>query len=112
MTLTQFIKKYLGTKVDFDGRNGPQCVDLARRYFADVLEIPQPPSVEGAKDLIKNSGQLAVTKESVLADYTRGDVLVWDAAGRTATVMLQYWFPCTTRNILLYWNRTALSRTA
>lgn len=80
MTLTQFIKKYLGTKVDFDGRDGPQCVDLARRYFADVLEIPQPPSVEGAKDLIKNSGQLAVTKESVLADYTRGDVLVWDAS--------------------------------
>ncbi len=81
MTLTQFIKKYLGTKVDFDGRFGAQCVDLFRQYCAEVLEAPQPPAVEGAKDLIKKPGVLSVTKDSVLADYSRGDVLIWGAAG-------------------------------
>ena len=37
ISLTQFIKKYLGTKVDYDGHNGPQCVDLARQYYDEVL---------------------------------------------------------------------------
>ncbi len=79
MTLTQFIKKYLGTKVDYDGTFGAQCVDLFRLYCAEVLNVPQPPAVDGAKDLIKNSGVLAVTKDSVLADYSCGDVLIWGA---------------------------------
>lgn len=80
MTLTQFIKKYLGTKVDFDGKFGPQCVDLFRQYCSEVLEVPQLPAVEGAKDLIKNPGKLSVTKDSSLADYSRGDVLIWGAS--------------------------------
>lgn len=79
MTLTQFIKKNVGAKVDFDGAFGAQCVDLYRRYCADVLEVPQSPSVEGAKDIIDNPGALAVTRDSALADYSRGDVLVWGA---------------------------------
>ena len=79
MTLTQFIKKYQGTKVDFDGKFGAQCVDLFRQYCAEVLEVPQPPAVEGAKDIIKNPGKLSVTKDSLLADYSRGDVLIWGA---------------------------------
>ena len=79
MTLTQFIKKHLGTKVDFDGKFGPQCVDLFRQYCAEVLDVPQPPAVEGAKDLISTRGSLAVTMDSILADYSRGDVLVWDS---------------------------------
>lgn len=79
MTLTQFIKKYLGTKVDFDGKFGSQCVDLYRQYCADVLEVPKTPAVEGAKDLIENPGTLKVTKDSALADYSRGDVLIWGA---------------------------------
>lgn len=80
ISLTQFIKKYLGTKVDFDGKFGPQCVDLARQYCSEVLEVPQFPPVEGAKDIIKNPGKLKLIKEDVLADYSRGDILVWDAS--------------------------------
>ena len=80
LTLTQFIKKYLGTKVDFDGKLGPQCVDLARQYYSEVLEVPQFPPVEGAKDIIKNPGKLKVIKEDALADYSSGDVLVWGAS--------------------------------
>ncbi len=79
MTLTQFIKKYLGTKVDFDGKFGPQCVDLFRQYCSEVLNVSQTPAVVGAKDIIKNPGKLKVTKESTLADYSPGDVLIWGA---------------------------------
>ena len=87
LTLTQFIKKYLGTKVDykdenFKGDNSFQCVDLARLYYKEVLNIPQFPALGadgGAKDIIKNPGGLAVTKDSKLADYSRGDILVWGA---------------------------------
>lgn len=80
ISLTQFIKKYLGTKVDYDGKFGAQCVDLFRQYCCEVLDVPQLPPVEGAKDLIKNSGKLSVTKDSALADYSRGDVLIWGAS--------------------------------
>ena len=79
ISLTQFIKKYLGTKVDFDGKFGPQCVDLARQYYSEVLDVPQFPPVEGAKDMIKNPGKLKVIKEDALADYSSGDVLIWEA---------------------------------
>lgn len=79
ISLTQFIKKYLGTKVDFDGKFGPQCVDLARQYYSEVLDVPQFPPVEGAKDIIKYPGKLRVTNENILADYSRGDVLIWGA---------------------------------
>lgn len=79
MTLTQFINKYVGQKVDFDGKFGAQCVDLYRVYCRDVLNVPQSPGVEGAKDIINNPGFLAVTKDSNLADYSRGDILIWGA---------------------------------
>ena len=79
MTLTQFIKKYLGSKVDFDGQFGAQCVDLYRLYLRDVLDVPQTPSVDGAKDIIDKPGTLKVTRDSALADYSRGDILIWGA---------------------------------
>ena len=82
MTLTQFIKKYLGQKVDFDKAHGYQCVDLVRAYFAEVLNIPQPPGVEGAKDLFDNPGCLTAVKESAQTDYSQGDVLIWDATDK------------------------------
>lgn len=80
ISLTQFIKKYLGTKVDFDGKFGPQCVDLARKYYSEVLDASQFPPVDAAKDIIKNPGKLKVIKEDALADYSSGDVLVWGAS--------------------------------
>ena len=79
MTLTQFIKTNQGKKVDFDSKYGAQCVDLYRAYCRDVLDIQQTPAVAGAKDIITKPGVLEVTRDSALADYSRGDVLVWDA---------------------------------
>lgn len=82
MTLTQFIKTYLGKKVDFDKAYGAQCVDLYRQYVKDVLNRNQTPAVQGASEIIDNPGDLNVTRESKDADYSVGDVLIW---GPTAT---------------------------
>lgn len=79
MTLTQFIRANLGKKVDYDDAFGAQCVDLYRQYCKDVLDVPQSPAVEGAKDIIECPGVLSVTRDSALADYSRGDVLIWGA---------------------------------
>jgi len=83
MNLTEFIKKTLGTKVDFDGNKSYQCVDLYRQYCKDVLDVPQTPALGengGAKDIYDKHGVLRVTPDTVLTDYTRGDVLIWGAS--------------------------------
>lgn len=54
MFLNEFINKYNGQKVDFDGAYGAQCVDLFRVFNRDVLEIEQPRGVKGAKDFWAN----------------------------------------------------------
>lgn len=49
-------------------------------YCEEVLKIPQTPPVEGAKDIFVKHGSLNVTSDSALADYSRGDVLIWGAS--------------------------------
>jgi len=73
-TLKRFIVNNLGKKVDFDGKFGYQCVDLARQYIKDVLEKKQPPAVEGAKDLWDNPGELKKATDS----FAVGDILIYD----------------------------------
>jgi surface antigen len=51
MTLEQFVAKYNGKPIDFDGAYGNQCVDLYRQYVKEVLNLPQTPPVVGAKDI-------------------------------------------------------------
>lgn len=75
MTLKRFIVNNLGKKVDFDNKFGFQCVDLYRQYCKDVLEIPQTPAVEGAKDIWENHGSLKQSKDS----FAVGDILIYDA---------------------------------
>ncbi len=85
MTLTQFIKTNKGKKLDFDGNKSFQCVDLARFYLRDVWNVPQFPALGeegGAKDIIDHPGSLKVTRDSVLADYSRGDLLIWGATDK------------------------------
>ena len=86
MTLTMFINKYLGKKIDYKddvykGDGSYQCVDLYRQYCKDVLNIPQTPPLGedgGAKDIFDKHGVLQVTKDSALTDYSVGDILIWD----------------------------------
>ena len=85
MTLEEFVNKYNGKKVDFDGAFGAQCVDLFRQYNKDVWGNPHTGAVEGAKDLFLNYDKLPVEKkllDIVPANTNRiiyGDVAVWNA---------------------------------
>ena len=86
MSLTSFIRTYMGKKVDytdkdFKGDKSFQCVDLARQYYHDVWGIEQFPPLGadgGARKIYDNPGDVNVTPDSALADYSRGDVLIWD----------------------------------
>lgn len=40
MVLSEFIKKYNGKKIDWDGYYGAQCVDLAEAYNREVNKVP------------------------------------------------------------------------
>lgn len=85
MTLQQFINKYNGTKCDYDGAYGAQCVDLFRFFNRDVLGISQPRGVQGAKDfwsnydsdpnLNNNFDKIANTPEFIAK---AGDVMIWN----------------------------------
>ena len=63
MYLDQFLTKYCGKKVDYDGAYGAQCVDLFRQYCKDVLDIPHTGSVDGAKELYEKYADLPVEKK-------------------------------------------------
>ena len=54
ITFEQFIEKWLGKKADFDGAYNGQCVDLFRFYVQEVLGLPQPKGVSGAKNFWTN----------------------------------------------------------
>lgn len=86
MSVTSFIRAYMGKKVDytdkdFKGDKSFQCVDLARQYYHDVWGKEQFPALGadgGARKIFDNPGDVNVTPDSALADYSRGDVLIWD----------------------------------
>lgn len=79
MTFDQFINKWNGKLLDYDGYYGGQCVDLYRQYCKEVLNVPQSPAVGGAKDIWN----------TYLAQYfdripnspngipKRGDIMIW-----------------------------------
>ena len=84
MIFDQFIEKYKGKAVDFDGSYGDQCVDLVRQYIKEVLEQPQPKGVVGAKDFWTNFEsdpnlknyflKIPDTKEAI---PQKGDIVIW-----------------------------------
>ncbi len=86
MNLIDFIKKYSGKKVDFDGAFGAQCVDLFRQYSKEVNGTPHTGAVDGAKDLFLSYDKLPQEKkyyfrikESAGTIFQSGDVAVWGA---------------------------------
>lgn len=84
MTLVEFVKKYNGKKVDFDGVYGAQCVDLFRQYNKEVWGNPHTGAVQGAKDLYLKYEELPEEKKylkriSDSNDYAIGDVIIFDA---------------------------------
>lgn len=85
MDLIEFVNKYHGKKVDFDGAFGAQCVDLFRQYCKDVLRAGHTGAVEGAKDLYIKYADLPseckyfdrISKANGSPEI--GDVLVFDS---------------------------------
>lgn len=85
MTFDDFIQKYLGKKVDWDGAYGGQCVDLFRQYLHDVLAQPQPRGVQGAADFWTNyesDSNLHTYFDKVPNTPTgvpkKGDIVLWN----------------------------------
>ena len=79
MNLDEFISKYIGKKVDFDGAYGAQCVDLFRQYNKEVGGNPHTGSVEGAKEIWTNYNTLDEKKYfKKVRSLKEGDVVVWD----------------------------------
>ena len=48
MTYDQFINKYNGKQIDYDGAYGVQCVDLIKQYIKDVIGI-EPQAIGNAE---------------------------------------------------------------
>ena len=75
MSLTSFIRTYMGKKVDytdkdFKGDKSYQCVDLARQYYHDVWCKEQFPALGAdgdARKIFDNPGNVNVTPDSALA---------------------------------------------
>lgn len=80
LTFDEFIAKYTGQKVDWDGAYGEQCVDLYRRYCAEVLGIPQSPSVKGAVNIATTFlvGYFDLIKNTLLNYPKKGDIIIWN----------------------------------
>lgn len=49
MTMDEWVKKYIGKAIDYDGVYGVQCVDLIKHFVKHVLEI-EPQSIGNAID--------------------------------------------------------------
>jgi hypothetical protein len=84
MNLDEFVAKYNGQRVDFDGVFGYQCVDLFRQYCKDVWTLPHLGAVEGAKDLFLLYDKLPLEERHLdriqKGPFRRGDVLIWGAS--------------------------------
>lgn len=81
MTLDEFVKKYEGKKVDYDGYYGAQCVDLARLYIRLVWGLPQPKNIISAYEAYTHwlrcgNGFEEISWKS-LTKIARGDLVVF-----------------------------------
>ena len=81
ITIDQFVEKYIGKKVDFDGAYGGQCVDLYRQYIHDVLGFPQTPTVKGACNIYDNCPDDKFDKivNTPVAVPEKGDIIIWNS---------------------------------
>ena len=80
ITFNEFINKYLGKKIDYDGYYGGQCVDLYRQYVKEVLDFPQSPKVNGAADIWNTvDRQYYEPIKYTIGFYpSPGDIVIWN----------------------------------
>jgi hypothetical protein len=83
MNFQDFINKYNGTKVDFDGYYGPQCQDLFNRYLVDCLGIPNPiqmfpvASAYQNWDYAKDNPNFTRIENTPSGVPQEGDIIIW-----------------------------------
>lgn len=79
MNIQEFVAKYSGKGIDYDGHYGFQCVDLYRKYVQEVLNYPQSPGVSGAKDIWNSYLQEYFTRVANTPDGIPepGDIMIW-----------------------------------
>lgn len=82
MTVKDFVEKYYGKKVDYDGAFGCQCIDLFRQYVKECTDLRQTPPVSGAKEIFANHGDFAFCKHNDNVRYQTGDVLIWGGTSK------------------------------
>ena len=90
MTLEEFVNKYNGKPVDFDGVYGAQCVDLARQYWKEKEGIKEHTgscaTTGGAKDLFLDYDKMPLEKKYFTRVKTKspkaGDVVIWDSTDK------------------------------
>lgn len=79
MTLQEFINKWNGKKLDYDGAYQNQCVDLYRFYLKEVWQKPQTPGVVGAYQIM-NTLPVGYDKFYYPGNSIPriGDVIIWN----------------------------------
>lgn len=79
MTLNDFVIKYNGRYIDFDGSFGNQCTDLYRQYCKECLQVPQSPPVIGAADIWINylEDKFDAIPNTTEAIPQEGDIIIW-----------------------------------
>ena len=91
MLLDDFVLKYKGKKVDFDGVFGAQCVDLTRQYWKEGLGISEHTgscsTTGGAKDLYLDYDKMPLEKKYFnripkSKALVPGDTLIWDSTDK------------------------------
>lgn len=86
MKFTEWIKKYLGKEVDYDGAYGVQCVDLAKSYIKNVLDVT-PQAIGNAKEYWnkrKTSKYLKDNFSFITPTYKSGELQAGDIGVRTS----------------------------
>lgn len=78
-TPDQFFGKYDQKFIDFDGNASFWCVDLYRQFVRESLNLPQSPTVSGAKDiwttyLTEYFDRIENTKTNC---PIKGDIVIW-----------------------------------
>lgn len=82
MTYNEFVNKYLGTKTDYDGVSGVQCVDLIKLYIKKVFGVT-PQSIGNAHSYYDDFNDTYLTKYFTRIKYKKGikaqkgDIVVW-----------------------------------
>jgi hypothetical protein len=82
MTYSEFVKKYLGKAIDYDGTSGVQCVDLAKLYIDKVIGA-KPQAIGDAYCYYQDFSETYLKKYFTRIKYKngvksqRGDLVVW-----------------------------------